>query len=337
MLGKKVLGTALICAMALPAIAGTLQNVVKQGYIKCGVNNGLAGFSEVGPSKKWKGLDVDVCRAIAAAVLGNASKVRFVPLDAKERFTALQTGEIDVLSRNTTWTESRDSSLGINFAGVDYYDGQGFLVSKKLGIKHLKDLNGASICINAGTTTELNVADYFSSHHLKYKSIDYDTTPETTKAFQAGRCDAITSDRSQLAAERTKLKNPKNYVILPEIISKEPLGPSVRQGDDVWFNIVKWSYSAMVEAEELGITSQNVDKIAKTTSSPTIKRFLGITGTMGKNLHINKKWAYNIVKQVGNYGQSYKRNVGMDSALKIPRGINKLWNKGGLQFSPPFD
>jgi len=335
---KKLVKLSIVTAslLAVSATAGTLQDVKNAGVLKCGVSTGLPGFAEVGKDKKWRGLDVDMCRAVAAAVLGDANKVKFVPLTAKERFTAIQSGEVDLLSRNTTWTESRDTSLGLNFAGVNFYDGQGFLVNKTLGVNSAKELDGASVCITAGTTTELNLAEYFKINGMSYKAITYDTADQVRKGFEAGRCDLITSDSSQLYAIRTQLKNPGNYKVLPEIISKEPLGPSVRQGDDEWFNIVKWSLNALKTAEELGVTSKNVDKVAKTTKNPEIKRLLGVEGSLGKNLHLDAKWAYNIIKQVGNYGESFERNVGMGSPLKISRGLNQLWNKGGLQYSPPF-
>jgi general L-amino acid transport system substrate-binding protein len=336
---KKLLKISLaaITLCGITATAGTLENVKKADVLKCGVNTGLPGFSEVGSDKKWKGLDVDVCRSVAAAVLGDATKVKFVPLTAKERFTALQSGEIDILSRNTTWTVSRDSSLGANFAGVTYYDGQGFLVSKKLGVRTAKQLDGASVCIQAGTTTELNLADYFNANGMKYQAITYDTTDQVSKGFESGRCDLITSDASQLYALRTKFKNPNDFKVLPQIISKEPLGPLVRQGDDVWFNIVKWSLNAMKAAEEFGITSDNVDNMMKTSKNPEVKRILGVSGKIGEDLKLSSNWAYNIVKQVGNYGESFERNVGKKSPLKISRGLNNLWTtKGGLQYSPPF-
>ncbi|MEA3289454.1 MAG: amino acid ABC transporter substrate-binding protein [Campylobacterota bacterium] len=331
------LSIAAVTACAIGANAGTLDNIKKAGVLNCGVSTGLPGFAEVGADKQWKGLDVDVCRSVAAAVFGDASKVKIVPLTAKERFTALQSGEVDLLSRNTTWTNTRDTSLGLNFAGVNYYDGQGFLVSKDLGVRSAKQLDGASVCITAGTTTELNLAEYFNANGMKYSPITYDTADQVTKGFEAGRCDLITSDASQLYALRTKMKNSSNYKVLPQIISKEPLGPVVRQGDDVWFNVVRWSLNAMKAAEEFGVTSQNVDAKAKKCKNPEVKRILGTTGKIGENLKLDKKWAYNIIKQVGNYGESFERNVGMDSPLKIKRGLNNLWTtKGGLQYSPPF-
>ena len=322
-------------ALSLSANAGTLASIKKAGELKCGVSTGLPGFAEVGADKKWKGLDVDMCRAVAAAVLGDASKVKIVPLTAKERFTALQSGEIDLLSRNTTWTFTRDTKLGLNFAGVNYYDGQGFLVNKNLGVNSALELDGASVCITAGTTTEMNLADYFKTNKMTYKPITYDTADQVLKGFEAGRCDLITSDASQLYALRTKLKNPSAYKVLPEIISKEPLGPVVRQGDDEWFNIVRWSLNALKAAEELGVTQSNVD--AKLNSkNPEVRRLLGTDGNLGEYLHLDKKWAYRIIKQVGNYGESFERNVGKGSPLKIKRGLNALWKNGGLQYAPPF-
>ncbi len=335
---SKVAISALLAAstLALSANAGTLQDTLKQGYLKCGINTGLPGFAEADSSGKWHGLDVDVCRAVAAAVLGDASKVKYVNLNAKERFTALQSGEIDLLSRNTTWTETRDTSLGLNFAGVNYYDGQGFMVHKAIGVKSALELDGASVCLQAGTTTELNLADYFRSHGMKYKLVSYDTNDQVLNGYITGRCDVLTTDQSQLYSLRVKMKHPEKSVVLPEIISKEPLGPVVRQGDDEWFNIVKWSFFAMVAAEEKGITSKNVDDLKAHSKDPEIKRMLGVEGNMAANLHLKKDWLYNIIKQVGNYGESFDRNVGPKTPLKIKRGLNALWKNGGLQYSPPF-
>ena len=335
---KKLLKISLIAAMAcgIAANAGTLEKTKAAGTLKCGITTGLAGFAEVGSDKKWKGLDVDMCRAVAAAVLGDASKVTYVPLTAKERFTALQSGEIDVLARNTTWTNTRDTSLGLNFAGVNYYDGQGFLVSKDLGVDSAKQLDGASVCITSGTTTELTLAEYFAIEGMKYSPITYDTADQVLKGFESGRCDLITSDQSQLYSLRSKMKTPSKYKVLPEIVSKEPLGPVVRQGDDVWFNIVRWSLNTMITAEELGLTSSNLDKKIKTSKNPEVAKIAGNMGTLGANLKLDKKWSYNIIKQVGSYGESFERNVGMDSPLKISRGLNALWNKGGIMYSPPF-
>jgi general L-amino acid transport system substrate-binding protein len=327
---------AIITAVfATSALAGTLEDTQKKGYLSCGVNTGVPGFAIPDSKNHWKGIDVDVCRAVAAAVLGDASKVKYTPLTAKERFTALQSGEIDLLSRNTTWTFTRDTSLGLNFAGVNYYDGQGFMVKKSLGVKSAKELNGASVCIQSGTTTELNLADYFKLNGMKYKAVVFDTSDQTRQGFEANRCDVLTSDQSQLYAIRTKMSDAANVIVLPEIISKEPLGPVVRQGDDVWFNIVRWTVFAWVNAEEMGITSKNVDKM-KSSKNPSIQRLLGTSGDMGKKLGLKDDWAYQIIKQIGNYGQSFKRNVGMDSPLKISRGLNALWNKGGIMYAPPL-
>ncbi len=323
-----------LSVISTAAVAGTLDDVKKAGSLSCGVNTGLPGFSQPNAQNKWAGLDVDVCRAVAAAVLGDANKVKYVPLTAKERFTALQSGEIDILSRNTTWTETRDASLGLNFAGVNYYDGQGFLVSKKLGVKSALELGGASICVQSGTTTEMNIADYFAEHKMGYQAVVSDTTATVIKGFEAGRCDVFTSDQSQLYAMRIKLANPANYVVLPEVISKEPLGPVVRQGDDQWFNIAKWTLFAMGNAEEMGVTSANVDKM-KSSTNPGIRRLLGTSGDAGVKLGIGNDWAYNIIKQVGNYGEVFERNVGSKSPLKISRGLNALWKNGGLQYAPP--
>jgi len=326
------------CLFLVPvlALAGqTLDAVKERGFVQCGVNTGLPGFSNADEAGKWTGLDADVCRAIAAAVLGDAEKVRFTPLTAKERLTALQSGEVDVLSRNTTWTLTRDTSLGINFTGVTYYDGQGFMVSKSLEIASAKALDGAAVCILAGTTTELNLADYFRTNGMQYEPVVFDTADQTARGFEAGRCDVLTSDQSQLYGLRIKLKEPDKAEILPDVISKEPLGPAVRQGDDAWFNIVRWTLFAMVNAEELGVTSANVDEM-KTSSNPEIRRLLGLEGIKGKGLGLADDWAYQIVKQVGNYGEVFERNVGSGSPLGIPRGLNALWRDGGLQYAPPI-
>ena len=315
--------------------ADTLETTIKNGVLSCGLNTGLAGFASPDSKGVWKGIDVDFCRAVAAAVLGDASKVKYAHLNAKERFTALQSGEIDVLARNTTWTATRDTSLGLNFIGVNYYDGQGFLVSKKLGVKSAKELNGATFCIQAGTTTELNLTDYFKANKMDYKPVTYDTSAQTIEGFQAGRCDAVTSDASQLYALRTQLKDPSSAIVLPEIISKEPLGPVVRQGDDKWFSIVKWTHIAMLNAEELGVNSSNVDEMLN-SANPNIQRLLGVSGDIGKNLGLDAKWAYNIIKQVGNYEETFERNIGKDSPLGISRGQNALWKDGGLQYGAPI-
>jgi general L-amino acid transport system substrate-binding protein len=303
--------------------------------LNCGANGTLAGFGLPDAQGKWTGLDVDFCRAIAAAVLGDAEKVKFVPLSAKDRFTALQSGEVDVLVRNTTWTSSRDTSLGLNFTGVNYYDGQGFMVRKSLKVNSALELNGASVCVQQGTTTELNLADFFRAHNIQLKSVTFATANEAVKAYDAGRCDSYTTDASGLYAERLRLAGPNDHIILPEIISKEPLGPAVRHGDDQWFDIVKWTLFAMINAEELNINSKNVDEMLKSTN-PDVKRLLGTEGNYGEQLGLSKDWAARIIKLVGNYGESFERNVGAGSPLKIDRGLNKLWNKGGVQYAPPI-
>jgi len=337
----RCLPTVLLTSLALAVVTGTaaadsiLESVGKRDFVKCGVNTGLPGFSHADEKGNWTGLDVDLCRAIAAAVLGDAVKVKFTPLTAKERLTAVQSGEVDVLSRNTTWTLTRDTALGLNFAGVSYYDGQGFMVTQGLGVKSARELDGAAVCILAGTTTELNLADYFRTQGMSYQPVVFDTGDQTVKGFEAGRCDVLTSDQSQLYGLRIKLANPKNAVVLPEVISKEPLGPVVRQGDDAWFNIVRWTLFAMINAEELGVTSANVDEM-KGSGNPEIRRLLGIEGDPGKGLGVPNDWAYRIIKQVGNYGEVFERNVGKGSPLKIERGLNALWIDGGLQYAPPI-
>ena len=330
-----LLATCALGLMASAASAGTLDTVKGKGILTCGANTGLAGFGIPDDKGQWTGLDVDVCRAMAAAVLGDAKKVKFVALDAKNRFTALQSGEIDVLSRNTTETSSRASTLGLIFGPVTYYDGQGFLVKKKLNVASAKDLNGASVCVQQGTTTELNLADYFRSNGMKYESVAFQSEDETLKAYESGRCDAFTTDASGLYAERLRLANPDDNIVLPEIISKEPLAPSVRQGDDPWYNVMTYSVYAMVNAEELGVTSKNVDEMKK-SDNPNIRRLLGVEGEQGKAFGLSNDWAYNIIKQVGNYGEVFDRNVGEGSPLKIKRGLNALWTKGGLQYSMPI-
>jgi general L-amino acid transport system substrate-binding protein len=317
------------------ASAQTLKTIKDRGLLSCGVTQGLAGFSLPDDKGNWTGLDVDVCRAIAAAVFNDPSKVKYVPLSAKDRFTALQSGEVDLLSRTTTWTLSRDTSLGANFTGVTYYDGQGFIVKKSLKVNSALELNSASVCVATGTTTELNLADYFKGNNMKYEVIAFGTADEAVKAYESGRCDVFTTDQSGLYGERLKLANPADHVVLPEIISKEPLGPMVRHGDDQWFDIVKWALFAMVTAEELGITQKNVDEKAK-SDNPELKRVLGTDGNLGEQLGLTKDWVVRIVKAVGNYGESFDRNVGPGSKLGIARGLNALWNKGGIQYAPPM-
>jgi general L-amino acid transport system substrate-binding protein len=312
-----------------------LDAVRSKGFIQAGVNGSVFGFGMPDAKGVWKGLDVDTARAIAAAIFGDANKVKFTPLTAQQRFTALQSGEIDVLTRNATRTLSRETQLGLNFVAVNYYDGQGFLISKKLGVKSAKELDGATVCVLPGTTTEQNAADFFRTNKMAWKPVVIENTSELAKTFFAGRCDVLTSDASQLAGTRAIAPNPKDYDILPEIISKEPLAPAVRHGDDQFRDIVDFSVLAMINAEELGITSQNVDEMLK-SKNPAIQRFLGVSAGNGKALGLDEKWAYNIIKQVGNYGEVFERNVGVNTKLGLERGLNALWTNGGLMYSPPF-
>jgi general L-amino acid transport system substrate-binding protein len=317
------------------ARADTLKTIKDRGMLSCGVSQGLPGFSNPDDKGNWTGIDVDICRAVAAAIFDDATKVKYVPLSAKDRFTALQSGEIDVLSRNTTWTLSRDTSLGANFTGVTYYDGQGFLVKKSLKVNSALELNSASVCVQTGTTTEQNLADYFKANNMKYEVIAFQDADGTVKAYESGRCDVFTTDVSGLYAERLKLANPADHVVLPEVISKEPLGPMVRHGDDQWFDIVKWTLFAMVDAEEMGVTQKNFEEMAK-SDKPELKRAFGTDGNFGEQLGLTKDWFSRIIKAVGNYGETYERNVGTGSKLQIARGLNQLWNKGGIQYAPPI-
>ncbi len=324
---------ASVLATAASAQA-TLNNVKQKGYLSCGANPSLAGFGVPDAQGNWTGMDVEFCRAIAAAIFNDPTKVRFIPLSAKDRFTAVQSGEVDVLVRNSTWTMSRDTQLGLDFTGVNYYDGQGFMVRKKLGVSSAKELDGASVCTQQGTTTELNLADFFRSINKKYEVVAFASADETFKAYDAGRCDAFTTDASGLYSERLKAANADDHLVLPEIISKEPLGPSVRHGDSQWADLVRWTHYAMLNAEELGVTKANADQM-KTNTNPEIKRLLGTEGNYGEMIGLTQDWAYRIVKHVGNYGESFERNVGEGSRLKIKRGQNALWTKGGLQYAPP--
>jgi general L-amino acid transport system substrate-binding protein len=322
--------------LAAPAAAGPTFDAVKaKGFVQCGVNGAVPGFSAPDSLGNWTGIDVDLCKAVAAAMFGDASKIKFTPVTAQQRFVALQSGEIDVLTRNATQTLMRDSALGFNMAGVNFYDGQGFIVPKKLNVKSAKELDGATVCVQPGTTTELNLADYFRSHSLKFTPVVLERVEENMNAYSSGRCDVYTTDASQLAALRVSLSSPDDHIILPERISKEPLGPIVRHGDDQWFDLVKWTLMGMIEAEEMGITSKNVDEMLK-SDDPTIRRFLGVTPSFGKAVGVDEKWMYNVIKQVGNYGESYERNVGPSTPLKLERGQNALWTNGGLMYAIPF-
>jgi len=330
-------GAFVLAGTAAMAVSPTLEAVKKNGFVRCGVNgSGLPGFATVDDQGNWSGFDVDYCKAVAAAIFGDISKVKYVPLSAKERFTALQSGEIDVLIRNTTWTITRDTALGLDFVGVNYYDGQGFMVPKSLGVKSALELDGASVCVQTGTTTERNLADYFRKHNMKYEPVVFESSNEAIAAFQAGRCDVFTTDRSGLYAERTRFANPDDWVILPEVISKEPLGPVVRHGDNEWGDIVRWVFYATIEAEEYGVTSGNVDDLRANSDDPTIRRLLGVEDKFGEYLGLPQDWAYQVIKQVGNYGEIFERNLGMNTPLRIERGINDLWTRGGLQYAMPF-
>ncbi len=338
------LATTLVLASAAALFAtgstakagATLDAVKKKGFVQCGVSTGLAGFSNPDDAGNWSGMDVDVCRAVAAALFGDAKAVKFTPLTSKERFTALQSGEIDVLSRNTTWTLQRDTSLGLDFTGVTYYDGQGFMVPKSLGVKSALELDGASVCVQTGTTTELNLADYFRANNMSFSPVNFERPDEARTAYEQGRCDAYTTDKSGLYAQRTGLGHPEDHIILPETISKEPLGPVVRHGDNEWADVVRWSLYAMVEAEDLGVSSANVDDKKANSTNPEVRRLLGVEDEMGKDLGVPADWGYQIIKQVGNYGEIFERNLGMSTPLKIDRGLNAQWKDGGLQYAMPI-
>ena len=332
------LGMVVVLALVLAAgfaLGGTLDEVRARGYLIAGVNGGVFGFSMPDEKGVWKGLDVDTARAIAVAVFGDADKIKYTALTAVQRLPALQSKEIDVLCRNTTQTLTRETINGLNFAHVNYYDGQGFLVPKKLGIKSAKELSGATVCVLPGTTTEMNAADFFRANGMDWKPVVIEQTAELNKAFFAGRCDVLTSDASQLAAQRSVSPNPGDYVLLPEIISKEPLAPVVRHGDDQWYDIVNWTVMALIQAEEFGINSANVDKMLR-SDNPEIQRFLGVTPGLGKALGVDDKWVYNIIKQVGNYSEIFDRNVGPNTQLGLERGLNDLWTKGGIMYAAPF-
>jgi general L-amino acid transport system substrate-binding protein len=337
------LATTLLAGSALAlsatigsAEAGQILDAIKsKGFVQCGVSTGLAGFSNPDDAGTWAGIDVDVCKGIAAAVFGDADAVKFTPLTAKERFTALQSGEVDVLSRNTTWTLNRDTALGLDFTGVTYYDGQGFMVPAELGVKSALELDGASVCVQPGTTTELNLADYFRANNMSYEPVVIERLEEIRTAYDQGRCDVYTTDQSGLYAERTVLTDPTTHTILPEVISKEPLGPVVRHGDHEWGDIVRWTLYAMVEAEEYGVNQSNVDDLKANATNPVVRRLLGTEGDMGQNLGLAPDWAYNVIKQVGNYGEIFEANLGQGTPLKIERGLNAQWKDGGLQYAMP--
>ena len=333
-----VAGAAAVMAFASQASAGSTLDAVKQkGFVQCGVAaTGIPGFATVDDQNQWQGLDIDICRTVAAAIFADSTKVKFTPLSAKERFTALQSGEVDILARNATWSLLRDTALGLDFPVVNYYDGQGFMVKRSLGVTSATQLDGATFCIQSGTLTELTLADFASSHGIKYKSVVFENNDEVNNAYMAGRCDVLTTDQSALYAARVKLPDPDQNVVLPEIVTKEPLAPAVRHGDNEWADVVRWSYYAMVQGEEFGLTSANVDQIKASTDNPDIKRFLGVTDELGKAMGVPNDFAYQVVKQVGNYGESFERNVGAGSPLKIARGLNALWKDQGLQYSPPF-
>jgi general L-amino acid transport system substrate-binding protein len=335
MLKKPVIALAVLILAATAAGADTLAQIKKRGFLTCGSNPGLAGFGSPDGHGHWSGLDVDFCRALAAAIFNDADKVKFLPLTAKDRFSALQTGAVDVLADNTTWTLARETKQGLLFAGVNYFDGQSFMAHKKLNLSSALELNGVSICVQQDTTTELNLDDFFYAKNLSYKAVALATADEAIKAYDSGRCDVYTADASALYARRMGLDNPEDNVVLPEIISKEPLGPAVRQGDDRWFNVVKWVNFAMIDAEELGVTSKNVDEKAR-SNSLDIRRLLGFEGNLGEAIGLAPDWAYRIVKLVCNYGEVFDRNLGEGSPLKIRRGMNSLWSKGGLLYAPPI-
>jgi len=334
----RLLSVAVAAAMGISATAaeaGTLDDVKKRGFVQCGVSQGLPGFSNADDKKNWSGLDVDLCRALGAAIFNDDKKVKYTPLSVKERFLALQTGEVDVLARNTSWTATYDITLGLNFVGVNYYDAQVFMVRKDLGVASAFELNDVSVCASIGSASEQNAADFFSANKMKFKVMSFDEADEVIQAYDSGFCDVFTTELSGMQAQRLKLKDQSKHVILPELISKEPLGPVVRQGDDQWFNLVKWTLYAMINAEELGITSANVDE-KKSDGSPAENRLLGVEGEFGEKLGLSNQWAYNIVKLVGNYEEIFNRNLGPDTPLAIDRGINALWSKGGIQYAPPI-
>lgn len=333
---KSVAAIAVAAFASGAAQAGTLEDVRKKGFVQCGVSTGVAGFAYTDDKGAYQGFDPAVCKAVAAAIFGDTSKVKYTPTTGKTRFTVLRSGEVDMLARNTTWTFSRDTDLQLDFVGVNYYDGQGFMVPKKLGVTSAKELDGASVCIQTGTTTELNLADYFRINKIKYEAVPIETNEEARTNYAAGRCDVYTTDASGLAATRSTFDNPADHVLLPEIISKEPLGPLVRHGDNQWGDVVRWVLNAMITAEELGVTSANVDKMAGGTDNPEINRMLGSEGDLGKMIGLDKAWAWRAIKMVGNYGEVFEKHIGPKTPIGLARGLNGLWTKGGILYSPPF-
>ncbi len=331
-----ILSAAGALALATGASAGTLDDVKAKGFVQCGVSTGTPGFSAPDDKGEWAGFDVDVCRAVAAGIFGDKNKVKFTPTTAKSRFPALQSGEVDLLSRVTTWTFDRDVKLGFEFAGVNFYDGQGFMVRKDLGVKTALELDGASVCVTTGTTTELNLGDYFRANNMSYTPVVYEKPDELRTAYDAGRCDVYTTDRSGLAAQRSVLSVPDDHIVLPEVISKEPLGPVVRHGDHQWGDVVRWTLNVMIIAEEKGLTSANVDQMRSSSKDQEVKRMLGVEGQYGARLKMSNDWAYQIIKQVGNYAESYERHIGPDTPLQLERGVNALWTNGGILYAPPF-
>ncbi|CUH46379.1 amino acid ABC transporter substrate-binding protein [Ruegeria atlantica] len=333
-----ILSVATVAGLAAAAAtAGTVDDVKARGKLNCGVTTGLVGFAAPDANGEWKGFDVAVCRAVAAAVLGDASAVEFVPTTGKTRFTALASGEIDMLARNTTWTFSRDVDLKFEFVGVNYYDGQGFMVPKALGVTSAKELDGATVCIQTGTTTELNLADFFRSNNISYEPVPIETNAEAQQQYLAGACDVYTTDASGLAATRATFENPGDHVLLPEIISKEPLGPLVRHGDHEWGDVVRWTLNAMVSAEELGVTSANIDELSSGAGdNPEVNRLLGTEGTLGEMLGLDADWAARAIKAGGNYGEVFAQNIGEETPIGLARGLNAQWTDGGLLYSPPF-
>ncbi len=332
---KTILIAALSASVISMANAGTLDKVKEKGQLVCGVTPGTAGFSAPDDKNNWVGLDVDFCKAVAAAIFSDPNKVKYTPLTAKERLTALQSGEIDVLSRITTKTMSRDTTLGLNFIGTMYYDGQGFMVRKDLGVKDAMELSGASVCTDTGTTTELNITDFFKSNKLDYTPVVFEKKDEVISAYDAGRCDVVSTDVSGLQAYRVKLNKPEEHIVLPNVISKEPLTPVVRQGDDDWYDLVGWTRNCLINAEELGVNSKNVEEMKKSTN-PAIKRLLGIEGEFGKSIGLGEDWCANAIAKVGNYGEIYDRNLGPNAVITIDRGLNKLWSNGGIMYAAPI-